>query len=149
MTTTFRADARAGLYALLTGFQAANGTLLRSAFPARPEGFTGDYPIGFVDTQPEAVTHTSGVRTRTMSPAIAIVGEYRLNGEHASEFDPIVDAFLDYCTDRPHVVTGTIWDRMTIEDYEETMVTTDGKAYLRPAVRFTFANLSIAEGRSP
>lgn len=143
MTTTFRVDARAGLYALLTGFQAANGTMLRSAHRVRPEGFTGDYPIGFVDLLPESIGHTQGVRTRTMTPSVVIVGEYRLNGEHVDDFDVVVDTFLDYCTAIPHIVTGTIWDRMTVEDYDETI-----GEQLRPAVRFTFGNLSIQEGRT-
>lgn len=144
MTTTFRTDVRAGLLSLLQTFQTANPTMLRSAHRARPEGFTGDYPIGFVDSQPETIFHTSGVRDRTMSPAVALVGEYRLNGEHADEFDLLVDAFLDWCSARPHIVTGTVWDRMTISDYQEDI----GEA-VRPAVRFTFTNLSIQEGRSP
>lgn len=144
MTTTFRANVRAGLLAVLQGFQTANPTLLLSTYRARPEGFTGDYPIGFVDSTPETIFHTSGVRDRTMSPSVALVGEYRLNGEHADQFDVLIDTFLDYCTARPHIVTGTVWDRMTVVDYEETI----GEA-LRPAVRFTFTNLSIQEGRSP
>lgn len=144
MTTTFRADARAGLYALLTGFQSANPTLLQSAHPARPEGFTGDYPIGFVDLLPESIFHTAGVRDRTMSPSVAFVAEKTLNAQEQDQFDLAVDAFVDYCTARPHIVTGTIWDRMTVADYAEEI----GEA-IRPAVRFTFSNLSIQEGRSP
>lgn len=143
MTTTFRADARAGLYTLLTGFAAANPTMLTDVFTVRPEGFTGDYPIGFVDLLNEQVSHTSGVRTRTMTPSVVIVGEYRLNGERVAQFDVIADTFLDYCTATPHIVTGTIWDRMAVEDYDETI-----GEQLRPAVRFTFGNLSIQEGRT-
>lgn len=143
MTTTFRTDARAGLYALLTGFSAANPSMLTGTFTVRPEGFTGDYPIGFVDLLSETVTHTSGVRTRTMTPSVVIVGESRLNAEHVAQFDVIADTFLDYATAVPHIVTGTIWDRMSVEDYDETI-----GEQLRPAVRFTFANLSIQEGRT-
>lgn len=143
MTTTFRKDTRAGLYGLLTGFKAANPSMLGSALTARPEGFTGDYPIGFVESQPEQISHTAGVRTRLMTPTISIVAEKALNAEEQDAFDLIVDAFLDYCTANPHIVTGTIWDRMAVEDYDEAI----GEQY-RPAVRFTFGNLTIQEGRT-
>lgn len=143
MTTTFRADSRAGLVALLTGFQTANPTMLGSVLPARPEGFTGDYPIGFVDSQPETIVHDSGTRTRTMTPAVAVVAEKTLNAEEQDRFDLLVDALVDWFTANPHIVAGTIWDRMAVEDYAEVI----GEQY-RPGVRFTFGNLSIQEGRT-
>ncbi|MEK0431261.1 MAG: hypothetical protein RL139_1065 [Gemmatimonadota bacterium] len=143
MTTTFRADVAAGLVTILEAFQTANPTSLRSVHRARPEGFTGDYPIAFVEGRAESITHTSGVRTRTMTPSVSVVGEYRLNGEHMDEFDALVDALVDHFTASPHVVTGTIWDQMSVEDYDEQI-----GEQLRPAVRFTFGNLSIQEGRT-
>lgn len=144
MTTTFRVDIRAGLVTVLEAFKTANPSLIGAVLTARPEGFTGDYPIAFVDSQPEAISHTAGVRTRTMTPAVAVVAEKTLNAEEQARFDALVDALLDWFTANPHIITGTIWDRMTVEDYAEVI----GEQY-RPAVRFTFGNLSIAEGRSP
>jgi hypothetical protein len=144
MPTTFRADVRAGLLTILQAFQSANPTMLRSAHRARPEGFTGDYPIALVDQFGEAIFHTSGVRDRTMNATVSVVGEYRLNAEHMDDFDLLVDALIDFFTTYPHVVSNTVWDRMTVEDYAEEI----GDA-LRPAVRFTFVNLSVQEGRSP
>lgn len=143
MTTTFRQVTRAGLVTLLQGFKTANPTLLGSVLTARPEGFTGDYPIAFVDSQSEAIVHDSGTRMRTMTPAVAVVAEKALNAEEQARFDILVDTLLDYFTANPHVTTGTVWDRMTIEDYAEVI----GEQY-RPAVRFTFGNLSIQEGRT-
>jgi hypothetical protein len=143
MTTTFRQDVRAGLVSLLNGFKTANPTMLGSVLPSRPEGFTGDYPIAFPDSQPESIVHDSGTRTRLMTPAVAVVAEKTLNAEEQARFDILVDTLLDYFTANPHIVTGTIWDQMTIEDYAEVI----GEQY-RPGVRFTFGNLSIQEGRT-
>lgn len=143
MTTTFRSAARGGLVAILQGFQAANPAMLGSVLSARPEGFTGDYPIAFVDSQPEQISHDSGTRTRTMTPAVAVVAEKALNAEEQARFDLLVDALLDWFTANPHITTDTVWDRMAVDDYAETI----GEQY-RPAVRFTFGNLSIQEGRT-
>jgi hypothetical protein len=79
-----------------------------------------------------------------MNATVSVVGEYRLNAEHMDDFDLLVDALIDFFTTYPHVVSNTVWDRMTVEDYAEEI----GDA-LRPAVRFTFVNLSVQEGRSP
>jgi hypothetical protein len=144
MPTTFRSDVAAGLVTILEAFKSANPTLIGSVHRARPEGYTGDYPIAFVETRNEQVSHTQGVRTRLMAPSVAVVGEYRLNAEHMDVFDDLVDALLDHFTGYPHITSNTIWDRMTVEDYTEEI----GEAY-RPAVRFTFGNLSIQEGRVP
>lgn len=142
--TTFRRDVRAGLVLALSDFKTANPSQLGSVLTARPEGFTGDYPIAFPDSQPESIFHTAGVRDRTMTPAVAVVAEKALNAEEQDRFDALVDALVDWFTARPHITSGTIWDRMTVEDYAETI----GEQY-RPAVRFTFGNLSIQEGRTP
>ena len=143
MATTFRADVAGGLVTILTAFKTANPTLLGSVHRARPEGYTGDYPIAFVETRNEAIVHDAQTRTRLMTPSVAIVGEYRLNAEHMDAFDDLVDALLDHFTTYPHITPNTVWDRMTVEDYTEEI----GDA-LRPAVRFTFGNVSIQEGRS-
>jgi hypothetical protein len=145
MATTFRADLRAGFVTILEAFMAANPTMLRSVHRARPEGFTGDYPIGFVEGFGEVAFHTQAIRDRTMNAAsVVVVGEYRLNAEHMDDFDELVDALIEFFTARPHIVSNTIWSRLTVEDYAEEI----GDA-LRPAVRFTFLNVSIQEGRYP
>lgn len=148
MATTFRTDIASGLVTILTAFQTAHPTMLRSVFRARPEGFRGDYPIAFVEARPEQIFHTSGIRDRTMTPSVAVVGDGGLNAEHMAEFDALVDALLDHFTLSPHITPNTVWDRMTVEDYAEE-IETDRGTMLRPAVRFTFGNISIQEGRSP
>jgi hypothetical protein len=144
MATTFRSDIATGLVTILEAFKTANPTLLRSVYRARPEGFTGDYPIAFVEARPETIFHTSGVRDRTMTPSVAVVGDGGLNAEHMAAFDALVDALVDHFTLSPHISSNTVWDRMTVEDYAEEV-----GEQLRPAVRFTFGNISIQEGRSP
>lgn len=146
MSTTFRKDVRAGLVTLLQAFKTANPTMAGDVLSARPENFTGDYPIAFVDSVPESASHSVGVRTRLMSPTIVFVTEESLNAQEMDAFDLLVDAFMDKLTATPHIVTGTIWDAVTLEDYTEEI---GSPPATRPAVRFTIVNLSIGEGRSP
>lgn len=144
MTTTFRAATRAGLVTILQAFQTANPTMLRTVLTCRPEGFTGDYPIAFVDSIPEGIFHSQAIRGRTISAAVAVVDDSSLNSETVAAFDLLVDGLVDHFTTYPHISTGTIWDRMRVEDYDETI-----GEQLRPAVRFTFENIYTGEGRSP
>ncbi len=143
MTTVFRAATRAGLVTILEAFKTANPTLLRSVHAARPEGFTGDYPIAFVDSFPETAIHTSGVRGRTGSVTVAVVDAGGTNEEQVAAWDILVDGLMDHFTGYPHISTGTIWNEMTVEEYDETI-----GEQLRPAVRFTFNNVYTGEGRT-
>jgi hypothetical protein len=143
MTTTFRSATRAGLVTILQAFQSANPTMLRSVFTSRPEGFTGDYPIAFVDTFPESVLHTSGVRGRTGVVTVVVVDAGGTNAEQVAAWDALVDGLMDHFTSYPHISTGTIWDRMSVAEYDETI-----GEQLRPAVRFTFENIYTGEGRT-
>jgi hypothetical protein len=143
MTTTFRAATRAGLVTILQAYQTANPTMLRSVLTCRPEGFTGDYPIAFVDSVPEGIFHTQGIRGRTMTAVVAVVDAGGTNPQQVAAFDLLVDGLVDHFTDYAHISTGTIWDRMTVADYDETI-----GEQLRPAVRFTFDNIYTGEGRT-
>jgi hypothetical protein len=53
-----------------------------------------------------------------------------------------VDSLLDWFTSYPHIVAGTIWSDLTIAD---EAVGTDNQFV---GTRFTFGNISIAEGRT-
>lgn len=142
VATTFRADIGDGIYTVLAAFAAANPSMLVRAYRARPSGLT-DLPCAWVDGRPEDVTHSQGTRTRIMVPSVLVVRAQSDNVETAQAFDRLVDALLDAFTAVPQFATGTIWDRVAVAD-EEIVV----GEYLLPAVRFTFGNVSIMEGRT-
>lgn len=140
MATTFRVDLRAGLLDLLTDFVTAQPAALVRALPVRPENLPAhETPYAYVDLRGEQASHTAGVRTRLAGPSIVLVDQISDNAETVAAFDATVDLFMDHATARPHLVTGTIWDRITVTDeFDEGM-------YL---VRFAFDNVSISEGRN-
>lgn len=144
MPSTFRADIAGGLVTILTAYQAANPTLLRSVHSARPSRYTGDMPFAYVETRNETVAHDAGLRTRTMTPTVVVVDELTDNGETMGRFDVLVDSLLDWFTDNPHITPNTIWDQLSItDDYEEV------GDRLFAAARFSFGNVTAREGRTP
>ncbi len=139
MTTTFRADVKAGIGTMMQAYIAANPTLLKQHHDEKPAAFTNT-PCSYLSTRDERVAYDQGTRERVMSPSVTVVKDGR---QTVASFDALVDSLMDHFQIYPHIVAGTIWDRMTVEDYDETI-----GEQLRPAVRFTFANLSIQEGRT-
>ena len=147
MTTTFRADITAGLVTILDVFIAANPTLLRRSERARPPSIVGDLPIAFVDGRNEDISHTVGTRERVMTPSVVVVSPIGDNVETVVSRDTLVDLLVDHFTSYPNIVTGTIWDRMTVRDEDYPVESADGTTRYFFATRFTFGNLSIREGR--
>lgn len=143
MTTTFRTDTSEGIYTVLAAYAVAHPDQLVRAYRARPTNIAQDLPCAFVDTFPEAVSHDSGTRTRIAQPSVVVVHAYTDNEQTAAAFDVLVDGLLDAFTAQPSFMAGTIWDKCSIDDFEEVV----GEA-LFPAVRFTFTNVSIMEGRA-
>jgi len=141
--TTFRSDVVAGLWGLLTGFVAANPTMLNAGYRARPRSL-GNRPLGFVGPRNEpTITHTSGLRQRNMTPSIVLVWGWNEEEETADVRDDVVDAFLDYATARPNAVSaGTQTAPTSTEDVELEM---DGAYY--PATIIAFGETTILEGR--
>lgn len=144
MSTTFRADLVAGIGSCLDVFIAANPTLLRRRFRIRPPSFTTDLPCAYIDLRPEAVSFNSGTRTRTFSPSVVVVDALTDNGETYDRLDILTDALVEHFTGYPQFVTGTIWDRMTVTDEAEE----NGDGTVLAAVRFTFTNVSLMDGRT-
>jgi hypothetical protein len=142
MPTTFRSDVAVGILAVLNAFIAAHPTLLLRAYRARPENVTVDMPAAFIDARPESVTHDSQIRTRLMSPSVVVVRAYTDNPETMTAFDTLVDLLVDAFTAQPQFAAGTMWDTFTVADEEYEI-----GEYLYPAVRFTFADVTIMEGR--
>lgn len=138
MPTSFRQDVVAGLVTILEAYKTANPTLLRHVFDVRPQGPVSDFPYAYVALRPESIRHASGTRTRTMQPSVVVVDTLASNGETYDRFDVLVDGLVDQFTAYPHIVANTIWDEMSVAEED-----TPGFA----AVRFTFSNVEITEGR--
>jgi len=125
---------------MMGAFIAANPTLITRHFRSETEALK-DLPATYLDLRPEAITHSEGLRVRTMSPSIVAVTRRTEAGETSDRHDTLVDYLVDWFTLYPHIVAGTVWDRMTVEDE----ATGDDNQFA--ATRFTFADISIAEGR--
>jgi hypothetical protein len=144
MATTFRADTRTGLYGLLTGFQTANPTMLHHTYKRRPGSFPDKFS-GYVGSMNESIVHTgTTIRQRTLAPTIVLVGRLTEPSEEmADDMDELVDAFLDYCSARPHAISNTtITVPTAVEDVE-----LDVEGTYRPAAVFTFGETIAMEGR--
>ena len=130
-----------GILAVLNGIKAANPTLLIATYRARPPGLP-DLPAAYIENRPETVTHDSGTRIRRMQPSVVVVRRITDNAEAMTAFDSLVDIMVDAFTAQPQFATGTIWDTFSVEDVDAPF-----GDYDFAAVRFTFANVTIMEGR--
>lgn len=142
MATTFRADVVSGMTTMMLAFIAAHPTLIRRHFRMLPASVVTDLPCSFLDLRPEQINHVDGLRYRVMSPAVVVVFDPEENGETIDQMDTTTDLLVDHFTTYPHIVAGTIWDSMTVSD--ESLANNPGYV----ALRFTFANISIREGRT-
>ena len=142
--TTFRTAIGDGILAVLDGYKAAHGELLRRTSRARPTNIAAaDLPAAFIDARPETVSHSEGIRTRIMSPSVVVVRRPTDNLEDMAAFDSLVDGLMDAFTAVPQFAPVTIWSDMTVADEEYEI-----GDFLLPAVRFSFPNISIMEGRT-
>jgi hypothetical protein len=141
--TTFREDVVDGIMAVLNTYIAANPTLLVRAYRSKPLNVgAGDLPAAYIDFRNEDINHSEGTRTRTMSPSFVVVDRVADNIETGDRLDPLVDDLVDAFTAQPQLVTGTIWDRMTVADIPVVI-----GEYEFAGVRFTIPDVTISEGR--
>jgi len=143
MATTFRADLVTGVTTMMTAFIAAHPTVIKRHFRSHPPSFDTDLPCTYLDLRPEAISHVAGLRERVMSPAVVAVFRLTDNHETTDAQDVAVDLLVDHFTSYPHIVTGTVWDQLTVSD--ETIPDDQSRF---AGVRFTFGNISIHEGRT-
>lgn len=140
--STFRRDIADGILSMVNTFIAANPSLLVRVYRARPPGLA-DFPCAYIENRPEDVVHDVQTRTRVMSPSLVVVDRITDNAETMLRMDILVDKLLDQITATPQLVLGTIHNgRMTIADESE-----DFGDYILAAVRFTWLDISIQEGR--
>lgn len=137
--TTFRSDVRDGIYGLLTGFAAANPTLVHHTYRRRPATFPDKYS-GFVGPMPETVRHT-GLSQRTITPSVVFVMKFTEPSHQQSDaMDELIDAFVTYANARPHAVSNqTVVYPTTVEDVELE----EGPNVLYPAAIVTFTTIAL------
>jgi Trk K+ transport system NAD-binding subunit len=143
MATTFRNDIVDGIMTVLNAYIAANPTRLVRAYRSKPLNVAaGDLPSVYVDVRNEDIRHSEGTRTRVMSPSVVVVDRATDNIETGDRMDPLIDGLVDAFTATPQLMTGTVWDRMTIRD-----VPIEIGEYEYAGVRITIPDVTIREGR--
>ncbi len=141
MPSTFRVDLVAGFTAMMNAYIAANPGKIIRHYRSVPAQFQ-DLPASYLDVRPETVHHANGLRDRVTTPAVVVVTRLTDNGETTDIHDILVDSLVDWFTNYPHIVAGTIWEDITIADEAA------GEDNQFVATRFTFGDISIAEGRT-
>ena len=105
--STRRADFRTALAAILDDFRAANPTLLRQTYRARPATFNP--PLAYVGpfSEPTIILEMGNRmrRPELRSSLIVVQGVYE-NAETADRLDVLVDALLAYLVDQHSRVSG-------------------------------------------
>lgn len=143
VSTTYRADARTAVDGFLTAFQAANPTLLFSTYRARPGSLHP--PCAFVgDFREPSIGLDMSIVTRQPQIEVWLVqGEYD-NAETMDRQDILVDAFISYLANNPHVGSGVLISLGT-DDREVTLTGPGGSTATYLATVVTLG-LDIQEG---
>lgn len=139
--TTARADFVAGVATMMDAYIAANPTMLKRHYRSLPAQFQ-DLPATYHDIVGEEVSHSQGLRDRVMSSAIVLVTRLTDNTETTDLHSILVDSLLDWFTDHPSIVLGTVWSRMSIS---EEAAGGDNQFL---ATRFQLPDHTVKEGRT-
>lgn len=139
-----RASLVTGIGTMMAAFIAANPTLCRRYFSARPTSLVTDWPAAYLDLRPMRVHYDSGLRDTLFTPSIVFVDGAFDPTESTNRVDAIVDAFTDHLDSYPHLVTGTSWSDGTWSD-ESVPLSDDTSA---AAVRWTFGDITFKNGRN-
>ena len=142
--STARADAVAGIKAVLAAYKTAHPTLLRGVGTARPSGSAFEKPYAYIGDRVEVVKQDSGIRTRTLTPTIVLLDTYPSAEETLDRMDVLVDGISDALTAAPHMAGGnTVHEGgWTVRSGDETF----GEAIYRSET-FTLDAITFQEGR--
>ena len=116
--STRRADFRIALAAILDDFRAANPSLIRQTYRARPASFHP--PCAYVGVINETISHQFGSqRTRIQTGSLVLIHGLYDNAETADRQDVLADALITYLTDQHARVAGTtLLEATSAEDVE-------------------------------
>lgn len=138
--TTARNDIRSGLYAYLVALKVANATMFAGdVYRVRPGSFVP--PCAYVGNLNEQIDQDTQTRTRNFSPEVVLVQRLISPGETADAMDDMVDVYVDYVTDNPHMGGGII-EPISVRDVELDL---GGTLYSASVVGH---RVHIMEGRS-
>jgi hypothetical protein len=146
VSTTYRADARAALFAYLQAFQtaynatAADKAKIQQTYRARPA--TMNPPALFVGTWRESISLDMQLVGRQAQVDILLVQGIYDNAETMDRQDGLTDAFISYMANHPYVGVGTNLSLLTL-DQEITLSGGSSAVYLGTAVTLS---LNIQEG---
>lgn len=138
--TTARADLRDGLYAYLVAVKAANATMFAGdVYKVRPGALVP--PGGYVGNLNEVIDQDTQTRTRLFTADVVLVQRLISPSETGQAMDDMVDVWLDYVTDNPHMAGGII-EPKSVRDIELDL---GGTIYSASVVGH---RLNVMEGRS-
>ncbi len=139
--TTFRADMRDGLYAYAVAFKAANASLVTGDIYKTRPGALIPVAIYVGSLNEPSITHSAQVRQRTMRASIVIVRNLVDRDGGAEANDDIVDLWVDYVNDNPHIAGGL----MSVSSTQDVELTYGETVYSATVVTHL---AEIQEGRS-
>lgn len=139
-----RQDLVAGVTTMMTAFIAANPTLLKRHFRARPESTVTDWPCSWLDLRPEQISYNPAIRDRTFNVSIVFVAGMGSNDQAMTLIDSLVDTFTDHLDGYAHVLASSVWSEGTWS--EEAIPLSDDTT--APGIRWTFAPLLSKRGRA-
>lgn len=133
-TTTLRSDMVEGLHTMLQTFAAANPTYLKGVYRSRPASF-GDRPLAFVGPRNESISNESLLFLRSPELTAVFLWSPSANQRELAEVrDDIIDAFIGYARDRPHMIGNTVSSGPSgVQDIE---IDLDGSFYPATVVSF-------------
>ena len=117
--STRRAEFREALADILDDFQAANPTLLRQTYRARPASFKP--PLAYVGgiNEPTISHQFGGQRIRDQRSSLVLVQGVYENAETADKLDVLADALITYLTGQHARVSGaTLLEAISSEDVD-------------------------------
>ena len=117
--STRRAEFREALADILDDFRAANPTLLRQTYRARPATFNP--PLAYVGgiNEPTIGHQFGGQRTREQRSSLVVVQGVYENAETADKLDVLADALITYLTSQHARVSGaTLLEAISSEDVD-------------------------------
>jgi hypothetical protein len=138
-----RQDLVSGITTMMTAFIAAQPTLLKRHYRARPESAVTEWPCSWLDLRPEEVSYDSAMRDRTFSPSIVFVAGRGDNDQMMTLLDSLVDAFTDHLDSYPQILTGSAWSDGSWSDESIPL----GDETVTPGVRWTLSPILSKRGR--
>lgn len=99
LASSFRQQFVAGIGTVITNFIAANPTLLRQFWAARPKsGTNATAPYAYLADRPETIEHRHDIRIRTITANLVLVDTVPDNLQALARADARVDGIVDALT---------------------------------------------------